>query len=660
VRCTNPTPTAGAAGPARAGVVGVACTAVQRADLGHMRSCQAATWLGRRPLHVDGRAGCGQQARQARSCRAPDMLCWRPASPTAAHSAPPDGELLRLAQKSARAGKGVRISGQQREATTEEGAPGARARPEPPASAAAPAPAAPATCRGGGNARKRARPHRAAAPDGGAAPPPQLLAGAAPRGVKRRAEASPRGGALSAPPHRARRPRLDDGVGASGAGGRAGALAPPGLAPEAGARKPTLKLRVGAPAAAAPAAAALAAGAGGQEHGPSGGGPDGSGGQGGNGGDEGEAGEGGRPRRVTVRLGGVLAAAQRRRLEQDEVRRPPLLRSARERTRGQACPATPGEQAAGAALLVCSAPRHCAGSAHLPERGSVWSPAAPRRRRCESVGVRDPTVQLPHPAAPTGGPRTLKPAVAVPSLLTRLRGAGTRRGRAGAAAARRARRPRRARGARGCARAFYQPRRRNGVHGGPAAAAPVAEDAAGPGGCGARAGPAPWAPAGHGGGCMGAAPSQAAQVSERVWGPCLSTQAVRVSRCLKGAPAAAVRRGSAQTSPVRGAARRRGRCPHAAWHVGEQAGQTACAMRLRPGTAYPTMHEVSRQCAVQLQRARARRGLSAAATHAGQGARGRARVASERTRAPRAARARARWRCAARAPCAALRRRAGR
>jgi len=133
---------------------------------------------------------------------------------------------------------------------------------------------------------------------------------------------------------------------------------------------------------------------------------------------------------VTVRLGGVLAAAQRRRLEQDEVRRPPLLRSARERTRGQACPATPGEQAAGAALLVCSAPRHCAGSAHLPERGSVWSPAAPRRRRCESVGVRDPTVQLPHPAAPTGGPRTLKPAVAVPSLLTRLRGAGTRRGRA--------------------------------------------------------------------------------------------------------------------------------------------------------------------------------------------------------------------------------------
>jgi len=43
VRCTNPTPTAGAAGPARAGVVAAACTAVQRADLGHMPCCQAAT-----------------------------------------------------------------------------------------------------------------------------------------------------------------------------------------------------------------------------------------------------------------------------------------------------------------------------------------------------------------------------------------------------------------------------------------------------------------------------------------------------------------------------------------------------------------------------------------------------------------------------------------
>ena len=387
-----------------------------------MRSCQAATWLGRRPLHVDGRAGCGQQARQARSCRAPDMLCWRPASPTAAHSAPPDGELLRLAQKSARAGKGVRISGQQREATTEEGAPGARARPEPPASAAAPAPAAPATGRGGGNARKRARPHRAAAPDGGAAPPPQLLAGAAPRGVKRRAEASPRGGALSAPPHRARQPRLDDGAGAPGGGGRAGALAPPGLPPEAGARKPTLKLRVGAPAAAAPAAAALAAGAGGQEHGPSGGGPDGSDGEGGNGGVEGEAGEGGRPRRVTVRLGGVLAAAQRRRLEQDEVRRPPLLRSARERTRGQACTATPGEQAAGAALLVCSAPRNVPLSSFAQNEGMPGSPAAPRRRRCGSAGVRDPTVQLPHPAPPARRLRRLNPAVAVPSAHPPARG----------------------------------------------------------------------------------------------------------------------------------------------------------------------------------------------------------------------------------------------
>jgi len=245
--------------------------------------------------------------------------------------APTDDKLSCPVQKSARAGKGVRISGQQREAATEEGAPGARARPAPPA-AAAPAPAAPASGRGGGNARKRARPHRAAAPDGGAAPPPQLPAGAAPRGVKRRAEASPRGGAASVPPHRARRPRLDDGAGVSGAGARSGAPTPPGLPPEAGARKPTLKLRVGVPAAAAPAAAARAAGAGGQERGPGGGGPDGSGERGADaGGDErgeDEAGEGGRPKWVTVRLGGVLAAAQRRRLEQDEVRRPALPRSA--------------------------------------------------------------------------------------------------------------------------------------------------------------------------------------------------------------------------------------------------------------------------------------------------------------------------------------------
>ena len=203
-------------------------------------------------------------------------------------------------------GKGMRTSGQQQAAADSPAGP---SRPAPSPQAPGPALEPPQGGRGGSNSRKRARPQRAATPD--AVSP----ATAAPRGAKRRAEGPPGGNPSSAPPQRARRPRLGD-PGAvtpapaeDGTPGSSAMLL--GSERDAGAANPTktkLKLRMGAPAVGASgwdlqAGAAELAG----------------GGAVGGIGEE----ERGRPKRLTVRLGGaggVLAAAQRRRLEQDEVR----------------------------------------------------------------------------------------------------------------------------------------------------------------------------------------------------------------------------------------------------------------------------------------------------------------------------------------------------
>jgi len=310
----------------------------------------------------------------------------------------------------------------------------------------------------------------------------------------------------------------------------------------------------------------------------------------------------------------------------------------------------PGEQAAGAASLVCSAPAVAPLSSVARARERLESSrvaAAPVRVSRRAY----PTVQPPHLAPPAGRPRTLDPAAAAlspprPPARGQAHNAGGRAPPTPGAAA-----PAPYAGPDG-AMEFTEgrrpPRPSLKMRLGQAAVARVR----------ARRPGCPPGAAGLLGCCIqpGCA-RQGARVGPVPVDPCDPGVALP-----EGAPAAAAWRGSAWTSPARGAARRWGRGPHAARHVGKQAGQTACAVRLNsPAQCVPacTRFLASALCGCSV---RSRCCVSAAPLRAGQGARGPARARPERACAPRAARARAcaRRRRAARAPRAALRRRAGR